>query len=725
AAALPIADLVVTCPYLALLVTGRVPLRLRWEQTLRVAPLPVPDCTAPLPPPDALLAVPSVALFVSRARARQADFVLREQDTQLVAQLMTQLDGLPLALELAAARLDVLPLPTLARRLGDRLQLLASEAPDLPERQRSLEAAVGWSYDLLPEPERRLFRCLGVFVGRVSLDAVAAVVSAVGEAEAVAGNGEASAGQDRGRTLQGLLSLAEKSLLLPAPAPPNEPAKLGALHELPGRTRQQWPTDAAGLEEDDGEPEPAFGLLETVREYAWERLAAEGELAAARLAHARYFLALAERAEPALRGRDQRSWFPRLEREHHNLRAALRWSLDQVGPDGFNATAEQEAGLRLAGALGYFWYVRGYHAEGRRWLEEAVARAPRGDGESWVASAARTRALIATGPLLMMQEEYARAQVVLKEALALAERRQDTAAAAWASTYLGHATVLARDFEEGTRRLREAVRCWEGLGDPHGLGETLFYLGYAVDLMGDMAAAAEHYAAALVRLGEAGNAQHAGFVHSYLGVVEWRRGKLTSAVGHIQAVLQTSVALRDRWLLSFAAQATVPLVRSRAEPDAWERLLGAADALGQATGGAASGWEHSPGAELVVDLREPIALEGKRSGAYREGRTLPFAEVAALALRMLDGVALALPDRQSAPASARSSEHLFKHPSSLTSREQEVLRLVAEGLSSKGIAGQLFLAPSTVNYHLRSVFNKLGVDTRAQAVAVAARRGLV
>src|SRR6185436_10145499 len=150
------------------------------EQTLRVAPLPVPDSSVPLPPLDVLLAIPAVALFVGRARARQADFVLEEQYAPLLAQLVTQLDGLPLALELAAARLDVLPLPILVRRLADRLELLASQAPDLPERQRSLDAAVGWSYDLLPAAEQRVFRCLGVFAGQVNLDAIAAVVRAVG-----------------------------------------------------------------------------------------------------------------------------------------------------------------------------------------------------------------------------------------------------------------------------------------------------------------------------------------------------------------------------------------------------------------------------------------------------------------------------------------------------------------------------------------------------------------
>lgn len=703
-AAAALTELLAACPSLALLVTSRVPLQLRWERVLRVPPLPVPDLAAPLPPLEAFGLIPSVALFVQRAQARQSDFLLTEQLAPVVARVVSQLDGLPLALELAAVRTATLPLPVIANRLDDRLRLLEWEAGDLPERQQSLEAAVGWSYDLLSEAERRLFRCLGVFVGQVSLDAITAVIRTVDDE--VAHEAPAARETEAGRrTLPRLLSLAEKSLLLPLPVRPDE--------------------EEGGA--DNVDVEPTFGMLETAREYAWERLAAEDELAAAQRAHAHYFLALAECAAPALHGRDQRAWFFRLEREHDNLLAALRWLLDQAGSDDSDVAAEWEAGLRLAGALGYFWYLRGYHTEGRRWLEEALACAPQGKAAAGMNSDARTRALIAAGPLLMVHAEYSRALAVLKEGLALAEYQQDPAAIAGASTYLGHAAVVAGDVEGGTQRLQEAVRRWESLGDPAGLGEARFYRGYAADVMGDTVTAVEHYTAALSSLGDAGNTQHAGFVHSYLGVLESRRGNQSSAVTHIQAVLQTSVALRDRWLLSFAAQATVALVGSHAQPAGWARLLGAADALGKATGGATFGWEHSPGAQNVVDLRKQLARDGERSAAYREGRTLPFAAVAALAMCLLKEVVQAPDNPETGGHPGQESEQSvsrFEAHVSLTTREREVLRLVAQGLSSKAIGRQLFISERTVAQHLTAIFNKLGVNTRAQAVGVAAQRGL-
>ncbi len=318
----------------------------------------------------------------------------------------------------------------------------------------------------------------------------------------------------------------------------------------------------------------------------------------------------------------------------------------------------------------------------------------------------------------MVQAEYARSRFVLKEALALAERRQDPAAIAEATMYLGHATVVAGEREEGKLLLQEAVRHWEVLGGAHGLGETLFYLGYAADVMEDVPAAAAHYAAALDRLADAGNAQHAGFVHSYLGVLEWRRGNLRSAVAHIRALLRTSARLRDRWLLSFAAQATVVLVASRPQSPAWARLLGAADALRQATGAATFGWEHLPGAEQVVKLREQLGQAGDLNAAYREGLTLPFARVAELALTLLDEGAL--PDDVldvTHGASPAGNVPPFVPPAEeLSPGELRVLRYLPTNLSRLEIAGELCVSLNTVSTHIRSIYAKLQVRDRSSAV---------
>jgi ATP/maltotriose-dependent transcriptional regulator MalT len=469
-------------------------------------------------------------------------------------------------------------------------------------------------------------------------------------------------------------------------------------------------------------------MLETVREYAWERLAAAGKLTAARRAHAHYFLALALRADPHLRGRDQWAWYLRLEREHDNLRAALRWLLDREEP------TEREAALRLVGALGWFWLLHGYHTEGGRWVDEALARAPAAQKEVEGArvdletAVERIRGLVVAGALLSLRGEIARARSVLEDALTLAERWQDLAGVAQIYTYLGLCSASAGDVAEATRLLHEAERRWEALGDSHGLGLTLVHLAYAADMAGDEVAAAERYAAALRRLDTAGDVHFAAYVHCYLGVAQWKRGGLPGAVEQVRAGVRTAVAFRDRWLLSFAAQATAALVGVQATTAARASLLGAVDMLAQVTG-ATFVWERLPGAREVAGLRERLAQgEGEHAAAYREGRALPFNEVAALALRLLEEAAQSPPSSERERQTAGHAEepaawHASQNP--LTERELEVLRLVAQGHSSKVIGRQLFIATSTVNYHLTAIFNKLTVDTRAQAVAVAAQRGLL
>jgi non-specific serine/threonine protein kinase len=664
-AASQLVDLLAVCPGIRLLVTSRIPLQLRWEHILRIKPLPIPDLSTPLPL-DELAQVPAVALFLERARARRADFALTEARARLVAQLVVQLDGLPLALELAAARLDALSLPLLVRLLSDHLQMLEWEAGDLPERQRSLEAAINWSYDLLSAEEQRLFRHVGVFVGHVTPTALAAVLGAPTTPEALLG---------------GLVSLAEKSLI------------------VHGQSEEDWGEDERGL--------PVFRVLETLREYAREQLERAGALKAARRAHAHYFLELAERADPLLRGREQRAWFLRLERKHDNLRAALRWLLDQDEP------AEREAGLRLAAALGYFWWLRGYHTEGARWLEEALVRAQLNEEADSAGAALRVTALCWAGALLIMHGELEAARARLEQARAFAQQRQDPAGLARALTFLGQQAANAGELERAVLLLQEALRVARPLGDPYHLGIALFFLGVATLAQDNLTEAATHYTEALDLFEAVRDARATGAVHVELAVIAGRQDDPSSALLHLRAALEASGYLRDRWLLSLAARATLAVVDAQGDPVTYARLRGAADALRQATAGGRVPWELA-----VTD----------QTAAYHEGRSLPMDEVAALALRLVEDAAQshASPGATSVRDTARPSPaHGSRQKNPLTEREEEVLRLVAQGLGNKAIARQLVISPSTVNYHLNQIFNKLVVETRAQAVAVAAQRGLL
>jgi predicted ATPase len=313
------------CPAVRALVTSRVRLRVRGERVVPVPPLAVPAETATLTL-TALGQMPAVALFVARAQEVQPEFALTMAQASAVAALCRRLDGLPLALELAAARVALLPPTTLLARLERRLPLLTAGMHDLPERQRTMRATIAWSYDLVSSAAQALFRQLAVFAGGCTLAAIAAVCPA-----AAPGAGEGAEG------LEGLETLLDASLL-----------------------RADAPVEDAD--------EPRFGMLETIREYAGECLAVSGEQDTVQRAHARYFLALAEEAAPQLTGPEQGVWLARLEREHANLRAALHWVQD---------TGDSALLLRLVGVLGRFWSVRGHLTDGRDWLEGLLAAGER------------------------------------------------------------------------------------------------------------------------------------------------------------------------------------------------------------------------------------------------------------------------------------------------------------------------------------------------------------
>jgi predicted ATPase/DNA-binding CsgD family transcriptional regulator len=643
------AQLLAALPALRIMVTSRVPLHLRWEQTLRIVPLAVPDLDSTLALED-LIQIPSVALFVDRARAQRADFIVTEQHAALLVQLTRQLDGLPLAIELAAANMNVLPLPAIARRLDQRLQRLHWDAHDLPARQRSLHAAIGWSYELLSPSEQRLFRHLGVFAGQASLDAIEMVM---GEAE-------------EQQTLDGMVSLAEKSLV------------------LPGRP-------------DDTDPEPTFRMLETMRQYACELLVTHGELEAAARAHVQYFVELAGHADLQLRRSGQQAWYHRLEAEHDNLRAALRWLLDHKEP---------EQALRLAGALAYFWWLRGYNAEALRWAEEGLRLASDAD------PAIRIKTLLWAGLLLTYKGHLQQSKALLEAALRLAEEGRDRTASTQSLTYLGLRAAFAGELAEGRRVLQEALQRAEALQDHYQIGIAHSTFGFLAAVQGDPQEAADHDSASL----PFGNPASATILQFHQALVLRQPDALPRAVWFLQDGLQTAAALQNRWLLCLGVQATLLLTGDGGDAERRARLMGAGDILMQATGLLPDILERMSGRSLA-DLRAQLEQQGF-GAVHREGRTLQFQEIVTLALSLLEDFSQTLtgvgvPAKEQAPQSP------------LTARETEVLQWVAEGLTSKRIGQQLFLSPKTVNHHLTSVFNKLGVDSRAQAVAVAARQGLL
>jgi predicted ATPase/class 3 adenylate cyclase len=386
-AAPEVGELLAQSAGLKVLVTSRVPLRLRGEHEFPLAPLPLPEPGQPLTP-ERLAQYAAVALFIERAGEARPDFAVTAANAPAIAEICVQLDGLPLAIELAAARIKLLPPEALLARLGSQLSVLTGGARDMEERQRTMRATIAWSEALLSPAERVLFQRLAAFAGGATLEA----------AEAVCPVPE-GASRLQLDLLDGLGALVDESLVQ---------------QRLEGG-------------------EPRFGMLHVIREYALEQLQDSGEAGALRAAHAGYFLALAAEAEPALRGPQQAAWLERLEGEHDNLRAALNWFLER---------RDVVHGLRLAVALCGFWRSHGHPKEAQHWLEAMLALAPAdtaaasGDGSQRVVWA---RAVVELGMLERAadeEDERRRAVTTLENGLAAAREAGDTRYAVWTMTAL-------------------------------------------------------------------------------------------------------------------------------------------------------------------------------------------------------------------------------------------------------------------------------------------------
>ena len=690
-----VTDLLADCPGVTALVTSRASLRVSGEHELPIAPLGLPDPKRP-PTADRLEDYPAVRLFLARARAARPDLALTPASAADIAAICVRLDGLPLAIEMAAAWARVLAPSALLTRLDRRLPLLTGGPRDLPARQQTMRSAIAWSYGLLPPTEQALFRRLAVFVGGCTLEAAEAVCSAAGGACA--------------EVLEGISSLIDRSLLR---------AVEGSLGE------------------------PRFRMLETVREFGLEALNGSGEAEATRAAHAAYCLELAERGEVELTGPSQADWMQRLEADHDNLRAALRWLLDQ-------GAGTADAILRMAAALWRFWARAGYLLEGRDWLERALDRGDATDpvvrakalhslgnlaldlGDypqaraRYEASLALRRAagdqrgvadsLNGLGLVALDQGDQVRARALHAESLSIRRQQNDQHGVALSLYNLGRVATAEGNYPEARARFREAVAIQQTMGDAAGVAYALFRLGVVARNEGDVGAAADLLEQSLALFRAVGDRLGiACALHAQAGIArsEQRPG---------QAVELYQEALAIRWELARkGAEGCVECLEGLAgvaltlrQPDVAARLFAAA-----ATWRAAHGTPVPPAdrGALDRDLAAARSLLGEErfEAAQAEGRAMGFAEAVAAATTVSAAVMDASPVRRRAPA----------EEAGLTPREIDVLRLIVEGRSSREIADALFLSHRTVSTHVSSIFNKLGVNSRSAAAAYAVRDGLI
>ncbi|MDQ6662064.1 MAG: AAA family ATPase [Chloroflexota bacterium] len=429
-AARQVADLLTVCPKLKIIVTSRVVLHVRAEHEFAVPALSLPNLKHLL---DliSLSQYEAIELFIQRAQAVKHDFQITNTNAPAVAAICVRLDGLPLAIELAAARSKSFPPQSLLTRLEQGLAVLTGGARDLPIRQQTLRGALAWSYDLLEAEEQQLFRRLAVFVDGCTCEAAEQVCTAVGQFE-------------EGDMLDGLASLVDKSLL-----------------------RQE--------EQKDGEAR--FWMLQTLREFGLERAIETGEMEMTQVAHAAYYLSLAEEARPHLRGTDQASWFNQLEQESENLRAALLWLLERASREEGNSQAEQA--LRLCTALSWFWFIRGYVREGQVFLERALSI------REGVSLPVRARALYAAGELAFTLDDLDRTEARCGESLALFRKVEAKGDIAISLVLLGNVSWARSYYTSARSQLEEAEALFRQIGDTGGRAFSLVALARVLIAQGE------------------------------------------------------------------------------------------------------------------------------------------------------------------------------------------------------------------------------------------------
>jgi predicted ATPase/class 3 adenylate cyclase/DNA-binding CsgD family transcriptional regulator len=636
-------------PNLRILATSREPLSVAGEVLWSVPTLSVPTGSA-TPIAGHLLSYDAVKLFVDRATSVRSTFTVNDASVASVAEICRQLDGIPLAIELAAARVPMLTVEQIASRLSDRFDFLTTGSRSALPRHRTLRAAMDWSYDLLPPLERVLLQRISVFAGGWTLDA----------AEAICAGGPIGGGE----VLDLLAQLIHKSLVMVDSA------------------------DAVAAR---------YRLLETVRQYAGEKLVASDEAILVRARHRDWFLHLAEQAEPQLRGPHQAAWLERVAAELDNLRAAMEWC--------GNLEGDSLLGLRIATSLGLFWAVRAYLREGRQWLERMMARTP--DAPTPL----RARALDWIGVLAWWQGEVAAVKGPCERALAISRAVDYRWGSALALHQLAHVAQTEGDAGKAVQMMEDSVNLFREDSEPWGLAYSLNCLGDLARIQGRLDRAGTLLEEAIAIWRRIDNIWGLGISLHNLGHVVLRGGEpdrtealFAESIAHFRATEATPGMIFCLAGLAGAAARRGQLQRAA-------RLFGAADALMRVNQLPLQPVDRTEFDRNLASVRQGLA-PARFEDSWAAGSAMTLDEALAHALAPVGR-------EQASPTGARPGRE-----TPLTAREQEVASLIAQGSSNREIATRLVISERTAGTHVQNILNKLGFNTRAQIAAWAAEHGL-
>jgi predicted ATPase/DNA-binding CsgD family transcriptional regulator len=638
-----------SCSGLRVLATSREALGITGEIARPVPSLSLPDLRR-LPDLESLSRYESARLFVERTAAVRPTFTLTEQNAPAVAQVCYRLDGIPLAIELAAARAKMLPVEEISARLGDSFQLLAAGSRTALPRQKTLHATMDWSHELLGQKERVVFRRLSVFAGGFTLKAAESICA-----------GEQL---QRDEVLESLSQLVDKSLVM--------------------------------AQEPDGTAR--YRLLETIRQYGRERLEEAGEAAQVREQHAKYYLAVAEEAEPELKGDGQVAWLERLETEHGDLRVAMAWLLER---------GEPELSARLGWALWLFWGIRTHLAEGRRSMERVLSAR----GSVAMRASARAKALFVAGMMANYQGDHLSAEPLVQESLRLFKELGDKVGTAYALSNAGYVALGRERYQQAIAVIEEAADLFLEEGEKWGAAIELGFLAVAWRNQGDHERARRLAERALAISREIGERQASTSALYTLAILAQTEGQDERARNLFEEGLRLSAELGNEADVAHCLKGLASMYGAEGKIVRAARLWGAEEALLEKLEDAV--YTYLPDRALhrsqVAAARSQVD-EAAWTAAWTEGRTMSLGQAVEYAL-----------EQEPAPDPAAPEPHL----GGLSAREIDVLRLVATGLTNAEVAERLFLSSRTVDWRTGSIYRKLEIHSRAEATRFAAEHGLL